>query len=118
LLWVVRNVKVPLGTFACNGIEVYLDADIAAGVQAAMSDFTQRLESGKPPVDVPRAPLEATSAESAVAVELPVDERTWQLLRHEARRQGTTVSQLAAHSVLAYLAELDRLTPPGNTATS
>jgi hypothetical protein len=111
-------VKVPLGTFACNGIESYLDADIASGVRAALSDFTQRLESGRAPVDVPRAPLEAISAEPAMAVDLPLDERTWQLLQREARRQGATMSQLAAHSVLTYLAELDRLTPPGNTATA
>lgn len=109
--------KVPLGTFACNGIEAYLDADIAAGVRAAISDFTQRLESGRAPVDLPGGPLEAVSAEPATAVDLTLDERTWQLLRREARRQGTTVSQLAAHSVLVYLAELDRLTPP-NGATA
>jgi hypothetical protein len=113
---VVRTVKVPLGTFACNGIESYLDTDIAAGVRAAISDFTQRLESGPAPVDPPRTLPGAVSAESATAVDLSLDERTWQLLRREARRQGTTVSQLAAHSVLVYLAELERLTPPGNGA--
>jgi hypothetical protein len=111
---VVRHVKVPLGTFACNGIESYLDADIAAGVRAAISDFTQRLESGRAPVELPRTPLEGVSAEPAVAVDLDLDERTWQLLRREARRQGTTVSRLAAHSVLIYLAELDRLSPPSS----
>lgn len=105
--------KIPLGTFACNGIEAHLDADIATGVRAALSDLTQRLESGRAPVDIPRAPLGAGSTEPAVALDLPLDERTWQLLRREARRQSTTVSQLAAHSVLVYLAELDRLTPPG-----
>lgn len=114
----MRNVKIPLGTFACNGIEADLDVDIAAGVRAALSDFTQRLESGRAPVDLPREPLGAVSGEPAMAVDLPLDERTWQLLRREARRQGATVSQLAAHSVLVYLAELDRLTPPGNTATA
>lgn len=106
--------KVPLGTFACNGIKAYLDADIAAGVRAALSDFTQRLESGRTLVDLPRAPLEAISAEPATAVDLDLDERTWQLLQHEARRQGTTVAHLAAHSVFVYLAELDRLTPPSS----
>jgi hypothetical protein len=111
---VVRTVKVPLGTFACNGIETYLDADLASGVRAALSDFTQRLESGRLPVELPRGPLGADSAEPAKAVDLPLDDRTWQLLQHEARRQGTTVSQLAAHSVLVYLAELDRLTPPSS----
>jgi hypothetical protein len=115
---VVRHVKVPLGTFACNGIEANLDADITAGVRAALSDFTQRLESGRTPVDLSGAPLEAVSAEPATAVDLTLDERTWQLLQREARRQGTTVSQLAAHSVLVYLAELDRLTPPSSSATA
>lgn len=110
--------KVPLGTFACNGIESYLDADIASGVRAALSDFTQRLESGRVPAELPRGPLGADLAEPAMAVDLPLDERTWQLLQHEARRQGTTVSQLAAHSVLVYLAELDRLTPPSSGAAA
>ncbi len=109
--------KVPLGTFACNGIEACLDSDIAAGVRAAISDFTQRLESGRAPVDLPRPPLETVSAEPAMSVDLDLDESTWLLLQHEARRQGATVSQLAAHSVLVYLAELDRLTPP-NGATA
>lgn len=108
------HVKVPLGTFACSGIESYLDADIAAGVRAALTDFTQRLESGRPPVDLPRAPLEAVSAEPAMAVDVSLDERTWRLLQREARRQGATVSQIAAHSVLVYLAELDRLSPPSS----
>ncbi len=108
--------KIPLGTFACNGIEAYLDADIATGVRAALSDFTQRLESGRAPVDLPRTSLEPVSAEPATAVDLDLDERTWQLLQREARRQGSTVSQLAAHSVLVYLAELDRITPPSATA--
>jgi hypothetical protein len=114
---VVRTLKVALGTFACNGIETYLDADIAAGVRAAISDFTQRLESGRSPLSLPGNPLDAIPAEPAMAVDLRLDDRTWQLLRREARRQGTTVEQLASHSVLAYLAELDRLTPPdGATA--
>ena len=106
--------KIPLGTFACNGIKAYLDADIAVGVRAALSDFTQRLESGRAAVDLPRTPLEAVSDEPAMAVDLSLDERTWQLLQREARRQGATVAQLAAHSVLVYLAELDRLTPPSS----
>lgn len=113
----VRHVKVPLGKFACNGIEALLDVDVVAGVRAALSDFTQRLESGNPPVDLPRTPLESVSGEPTVAVDLSLDERTWQLLEREARRQGATAGQIAAHSVLVYLAELDRLTPPsGATA--
>lgn len=111
----VRTVKVALGTFACNGIETCLDADIAAGVRAALSDFTERLEAGRSPVSVPDALWDANPAEPALALELPLDERTWHLLWREALRQGTTVDQLASHSVLVYLAELDRLTPPNGT---
>ena len=113
----MHSVKIPLGTFACNGIEAHLGADVAAGVRAAISDFVQRLESGCAPITLPKGPLGPASAESTTAVDLPLDERTWQLLQREARRQSTTVSQLAAHSVLVYLAELDRLTPP-NGATA
>jgi hypothetical protein len=115
---VVRHVKVLLGTFACSGIETYLDSDIAAGVRAAIADFTRRLESGHPPVDLPREPYGAASVDSVTAVDLPLDERSWQLLQHEACRQGTTVGRLAAHSVIVFLAELDRLTPPGTSATA
>jgi hypothetical protein len=107
---VVRNVKVALGTFACNGIEALLDADIPTGVQAALSDFTRRLESGGPPVQIPSL-SGGFDGEPALALDLPVDERTWRVLEREAARQGATVSQLAAHSVLVYLAEMDRLTP-------
>ena len=106
--------KVTLGTFARNGIEACLDSDIAAGVRAALSDFTQRLASGTSPVDMPRALLGADHGEPTTAVDLSLDERSWQLLRREARRQGTTVSQLSAHAVLVYLADLDRLTPPAS----
>jgi hypothetical protein len=113
----VRNVKVPLGTFACNGIEAFLDADIPAGVRAALSDFTRRVESGRPPVGPPRFSA-AAGAEPAVALDLAVDDHTWRVLEREAARQGTTVSQLAAHSVLVYLAEFDRLTPPDGAATA
>lgn len=111
------NVKVPLGIFACNGIEACLGSDIVAAVRAALSDFTQRLESGRPPIDLPGEPLGPVSAEPTTAVDLSLDERTWQLLQREAGRQGTTVAQLAAHSVLVYLAELDRLASvPGSPA--
>lgn len=113
----VRTVKIALGTFACNGIESYLGADVAAGVRAALSDLTQRLESGRRPLSVPDPLWDADPGQPAMAVDLPLDEPTWHLLWREASRQGTTVDQLATHSVLAYLAEIDRLTPP-NGATA
>jgi hypothetical protein len=110
-----RTVKVALGKFACNGIEASLGADVAAGVQTALADYVRRIESGAAPVGIP--PFIPSSSEPPVAtsLDLSLDERTWATLRREADRQGTTPSQLAAHSVLIYLAELDRLTPPDGT---
>jgi hypothetical protein len=108
-------VRVALSTFACRGVEEYLDSDIAAGVEKALSDYMRRLDSERAPVGIPRFRLD-TTPQAAVSVDLPVDERTWTTLRLEAARQGTTVGQLATHSVLVYLAELDRLTPPGGHA--
>ncbi|MDX6603126.1 MAG: hypothetical protein QOF13_2328 [Solirubrobacterales bacterium] len=112
----VRNVKVPLGKFACNGIKASLDSDIPAGVRVALRDFTRRVESERPPIGLPRL-SEAAGAEPVLALDLPVDEHTWMVLEREAARQGATVSQLATHSVLVYLAELERLTPPDGAAT-
>jgi hypothetical protein len=113
---VVRNVKVALGKFVCDGIEVSLDSDIPAGVRAALSDFTRRIEAGRPPIGLP--PLSGAAVpEPALSLDLPVDEDTWRILEREAARQGATVNELATHSVLLYLAELDRLTPPGGAAT-
>jgi hypothetical protein len=114
---VVHNVKVALGKFARNGIEVSLDSDIPTGVRAALSDFTRRIESGRPPIGFSRL-SGAARDESAPALDLPVDEHTWRVLQREAARQGATVSELATHSVLVYLAELDRLTPPDGATSA
>lgn len=109
----VPTVKVALGTFACNGIEACLDTDIPSGVEAAVSDFTQRIDAGVAPVGIPEVAQDASGDEQGHPVELSVDERTWLLLEREAAHQGVTLSRLVTHSVLVYLAELDRLTPPG-----
>ena len=114
----VPTMKVALGTFACNGIEACLDTDIPSGVQAAVSDFTHRVVTGKAPVGIPLLLQEGSGDEQARAVDLSVDERTWTVLKREAARQGATLSQLVTHSVLVYLAELDRLSPPGAAETA
>ncbi len=110
--------KVALGTFACNGIEACLETDIPSGVQAAVSDFAQRIDAGGAQVSIPHLAQEASGDAQAHSVDLSVDERTWLLLEREAARQGATLSQLVTHSVLVYLAELDRLTSPGAAETA
>lgn len=111
----VNIVKVALGTFACRGIEAHLGVDLSSGVRAALNDFTQRIDSGGRPLSIP-AMGGGHAPEPTYAVDLPVDEHTWAVLRREARRLGATVSELATHSVLLYLAELDRLSPPDGAA--
>jgi hypothetical protein len=105
-------VKIALGTFTCMGIESRIGSDLAKGVRAAVCDYAQRLESGSPPMAMPRFGGNSAESDSTVALDLPVDARTLSVLEREAMKQGATVSQLAAHSVLVYLAELDRLSPP------
>jgi hypothetical protein len=101
--------KISLGTLASTGIEAHLGSDLAIGVREALADYTRRLGSDAPPIEMPRVVNE--TAPAAKVLDLPVSEETRRLLEREASRQGATVSQLAAHSVLVYLAEIDRLTP-------
>lgn len=108
----MRTVKVRLGTFACNGIESCLSSDVPAAISAALGDAVEKLRSGEALPAIPGLALREVAAEPVLSVDLSVDEETEELMGREAGRQGATVSQLATHSVLIYLAELDRLTPP------
>jgi hypothetical protein len=105
------NVKISLGTFACMGIEAHLGSNLAFGVREALANYTRQLDSETPPPEIPRFAAGARTAEPERSLDLPIDEGTWEALELEAARQGTTASALAAHSVLVYLAEIDRLTP-------
>jgi hypothetical protein len=87
-----------------------LGSDLAIGVREALADYTRRLDSESPPPEIPRFVAGAPSR-PAKDLDLPVNEETWEALEREAARQGATVSDLAAHSVLVYLAEIDRMTP-------
>jgi hypothetical protein len=106
-----HSMKISLGTFACNGIEAHLGSDLAVGVREALSDYTDRLDSEAPPIEMPRLAHEAGPPRPAKVLDLPVSPETLEALEREASRQGISVSQLVAHSVLVYLAEIDRMTP-------
>jgi hypothetical protein len=105
------TVKISLGTFTCMGIEAHLGSDLALGVREALANYTRQLDSESPPPEIPRFATGAQTADPERSLDLPVDEGTREALEREAARQGTTASALAAHSVLVYLAEIDRLTP-------
>ncbi len=103
--------KISLGTFACRGVEAHLGSDLSVGVRTALSEYTRRLGSDSPPMAIPRLARECVPVPPAKVIDLPLNEETVLLLEREAARQGTSVSELVAHSVLVYLAEVDRMTP-------
>jgi hypothetical protein len=107
------KVKVYLGVLACAGIEANLDADAPAGVKLALADYVRRLEAGLHPIGLPRFAQDWIGSGRETMVEVSVGERAIEALEREAGRLNATVDQVATHSVLVYLAELDRLTPLG-----
>lgn len=109
--------RVALGTFACSGLEAHLGPDIPAGMQAALSQYASKLQSGRKPLDLPLCCQSQTSREQRIAFDLMLDKEVESALEKEAVRQGTTASQLAVHSVLIYLAELDFLEVPPRSAS-
>ena len=101
--------KVALGKFACSGIETHLGDDIPAGTRTAMFHYARKLKAGRRPIAPPRFLDDLAAPESQVAFDLTVDPETEAMLEQEALRQRTTMSQLAAHTVLVYIAELEFL---------
>jgi len=92
------------------GVEAHLGSDLAIGVREALANYRRQLASDTPPPTIPRFAAGALPAQPVKDIDLPLDVETWEALEREAARQGITVSQLATHSVLVYLAEIDRLT--------
>jgi hypothetical protein len=98
--------RVALGTFARSGIESQLGSDVVGAVQAALYHYTGKLEAGRSPIELPQI-FKPDPKDRKTAYELAVDPEIETLLEREAERQGADVDDLAAHSVLIYLAELD-----------
>jgi hypothetical protein len=99
-------VNVELGKLACNGLAAYF-GDIEAGVRKALLHYVYKLKSGRKPLAVPRF-LDSPSAPAA-RFDLTLDRGSESVLAEEAVRQHTTVTRLAAHAVMIYLAELEFL---------
>lgn len=107
-------VNVELGKLACSGLQGHFGDDVSAGTRKALLHYAYKLKAGRRPVAAPRFLRAETAAE--VKFDLTLDRETEALLEQEARLQRTTISRLAAHAVLVYLAELDFLgvVPRGN----
>jgi hypothetical protein len=102
--------KVVLNTFACGGIEAFSGPDIEAGVRKALRHYTQgKGSSDRVPPDFPRCFGTLEVGCSGADLELAVDPEVRAALERKAREvDGLSVEQIAAHAVLAYLADLDR----------
>lgn len=110
--------KVALGKFARAGIETHLGDDIPSGTRKALFHYARKLKAGRGPLAPPRFLAERAPSETEIAFDLTVDPETEAMLEQEALRQRTTVGQLAAHTVLVYLAELEFLgVAPRGSAT-
>lgn len=99
-------VNVELGKLACSGLEGHFGS-IEAGARKALLHYAYKLRVGRKPVPAPRF-LE-TPLEPEAKFDLTLDRDSEALLAQEAARQQTTVSRLATHAVMIYLAELEFL---------
>jgi hypothetical protein len=109
-------VNVELGKLACSGLNGHF-GDVEAGARKALLHYVYKLKVGRMPVATPRflkPPLVP-----AAKFDLTLDRNTEALLAQEAGRQHTTVSRLATHAVMVYLAELEFLgVVPRNSETA
>jgi len=99
-------VNVELGKLACSGLQGHF-GDVEAGVRKALLHYVYKLKVGRKPVAAPR--FLKPPVDLAVKFDLTLDRETEALLSQEAGRQHTTVSRLATHAVMVYLAELEFL---------
>jgi hypothetical protein len=118
--------KVLLGPLAKSGLETRVGSNLPAAVNAALVYYVGKLNSGRPPARIPDFlkmqgdPEEREGATTAdmdappprPVVEVPVDERIEAALASDAERQGVSLTELAGHAVLVYLAELDLIGDP------
>ena len=100
-------VNVELGKLACQGLEGHFGTDIAGGTRKALLHYAYKLKAGRRPIAAPRF-LRAEPSPWA-RFDLTLDRDSEALLAQEAGRQRTTMTRLAAHAVLVYLAELEFL---------
>ena len=98
--------KLVLGTFARDGIEALWGSDLSAGVRTALRRYAGHERSGRAKRVDWRCVRQL--GDDGVDLELSLDSETEEALELKAREYGgITVEELAAHAVLAYLADCD-----------
>jgi hypothetical protein len=118
--------KVLLGPLAKSGLESRVGSNLPAAVNTALVYYVGKLNSGRPPARIPDflkvqgkregedgpSTADMPAAPPRPVVEVQVDERIEAALAADAERQGVSLSELAGHAVLVYLAELDLIGDP------
>ena len=101
--------QVMIGPLARSGLESRGGKDLNASVRAALLYYMQKLRNGRPPTKYPKflATVGASASDADVSVEVEVDRRFQAEFAREADEQGVSVSELARHAVLLYLADVD-----------
>jgi len=100
-------IKVQLGELAQSGLEKYFCADLAGGVRRALVHYAYKLRVGRPPVPPPRFLPDRLAPQTEF--EMRLDPQSEAILEQEALRRRVSMSELATHAVMVYLAELDFL---------
>jgi hypothetical protein len=100
-------IRVQLGKLACYGLEEHFCADVPGGVRRALVHYAYKLRVGRRPIAPPRFLDEEPPPQAEF--ELRLDPETEAALEQEALRQRLSLSRLASHAVLVYLAELEFL---------
>jgi hypothetical protein len=107
----VQVLKIELGKFAGSGIEELFGADLAVGVQAALTHYTRRLSSNLKPVPAPQ--FDWPSVDATAVFDLAVPPEVEAALEKDAREQQMPVERILLHAVLVYLADLEDVTDHG-----
>ena len=100
-------INVELGKLSCTGLEGHFGKDLTVGARKALLHYAYKLRTGRKPTAAPRFLGSASPIEAKF--DLTLDRESEALLAQEARRLRIDATQLAAHAVLVYLAELDFL---------
>jgi len=86
---------------------MHVGDDLQSGIRTALASYLTTAAKGHGRIDAPRFEGEAGGEIRGLSLEIAVDANAEAALRAEARRQGISLSRLAAHSVYLYLAQLE-----------
>jgi hypothetical protein len=107
---VTRDLVLNMGEFGRQALERFVrdrNRSPSAATRTASLYYLADRDADRPSWPVPRfARRRATDGDSA-AMDVRIDDATWDVLVEEAERQGVDVEQLASHAILYFLADLD-----------